>query len=176
MVEEFKNVEMEAGRGYRLSGSTYKMNTPQGKAFVTINRSARGEPLEVFINVGKAGSDVAALSEALGRLLSGWLRASKNRQYTVKDIVVQLIGIGGASSLGFGKDRVSSLPDAVAKLLAEEFDITVRTNGSPSAETNDKDNERSYLAQTDMCPDCGNATLVSEEGCAKCYSCGYSKC
>lgn len=174
VVEEFKSVEMEEARGYKLSGSTYKINTPQGKAYVTINTSDLGEPLEVFINVGKAGSDVAALSEAIGRLVSGWLRASKNRDYTIKDIVSQLIGIGGSTSIGFGKNRVSSLPDAIAKLLAEAFEIRVRANGSNII--NQEENEASYLAQTDMCPDCGNATLILEEGCAKCYSCGFSKC
>jgi len=174
VIKEFKTVEIEESRGYKLSGTTYKINTPQGKAFVTINRSTKGEPLEVFINVGKAGSDVAALSEAMGRLVSGWLRSSKNRGYTVKDIVIQLIGIGGATSMGFGKDRVSSLPDAIAKLLAEEFNIIVRANGSNVV--NQESNSISYYAQTDMCPDCGNATLVLEEGCAKCYSCGFSKC
>jgi len=28
----------------------------------------------------------------------------------------------------------------------------------------------------DLCPDCGNATLVWEEGCQKCHSCGFSEC
>ena len=28
----------------------------------------------------------------------------------------------------------------------------------------------------DICPKCGEATLVYEEGCKKCYSCGYSEC
>ena len=26
------------------------------------------------------------------------------------------------------------------------------------------------------CPDCDVGTLAFEEGCQKCYSCGYSKC
>jgi len=28
----------------------------------------------------------------------------------------------------------------------------------------------------DLCPDCQQATLVNEEGCRKCYSCGFSEC
>jgi ribonucleoside-diphosphate reductase alpha chain len=28
----------------------------------------------------------------------------------------------------------------------------------------------------DLCPECGQATLVFEEGCQKCYSCGYTEC
>ena len=28
----------------------------------------------------------------------------------------------------------------------------------------------------DLCPDCGEAAVVNEEGCRKCYACGYSEC
>jgi len=28
----------------------------------------------------------------------------------------------------------------------------------------------------DICPSCGEVTLVHEEGCKKCYGCGYSEC
>jgi ribonucleoside-diphosphate reductase alpha chain len=27
-----------------------------------------------------------------------------------------------------------------------------------------------------LCPECGCNTMVYEEGCKKCYSCGYSEC
>jgi ribonucleoside-diphosphate reductase alpha chain len=28
----------------------------------------------------------------------------------------------------------------------------------------------------DFCPNCGQMALVNEEGCRKCYNCGYSSC
>ena len=28
----------------------------------------------------------------------------------------------------------------------------------------------------DICPECGGASLAYEEGCKKCYACGYSEC
>jgi ribonucleoside-diphosphate reductase alpha chain len=28
----------------------------------------------------------------------------------------------------------------------------------------------------DLCPECGEAAVVNEEGCRKCYACGYSEC
>ena len=28
----------------------------------------------------------------------------------------------------------------------------------------------------DLCPECGQAAVVNEEGCRKCYACGYSEC
>ncbi|KKS70839.1 MAG: Ribonucleoside-diphosphate reductase, partial [Candidatus Daviesbacteria bacterium GW2011_GWA2_42_7] len=32
------------------------------------------------------------------------------------------------------------------------------------------------VKMADLCPECGNATFVFEEGCKKCHSCGYSAC
>lgn len=169
-------VKKEVERGYRLSGTTYKLDTPQGKAFITINKDEEGNPLEVFANVGKAGSDVAALSEALGRLISGWLRISENPLRTAKEIVIQLLGIGGSRSVGFGSKRVSSIPDAVAKVIAEECDIHVKSNGANVVETPTDKKEISVFSHVNMCPECGNSSLVYEEGCSKCYVCGYSVC
>lgn len=164
-----------ADRGYRLSGSTYKVKTPQGKAYVTINKDKKNKPIEVFLNVGKAGSDVAALSEALGRSISGWLRASINPVETIKEMASQFIGIGGARSIGFGSNKVSSLPDAVAKVLAEDLDLEVYHNGDAKVE--EKTNKtQGIFANADMCPECGNYTFIKEEGCQKCYNCGHSVC
>ncbi len=28
----------------------------------------------------------------------------------------------------------------------------------------------------DICPECGEAAVVNEEGCRKCYACGFSEC
>jgi ribonucleoside-diphosphate reductase alpha chain len=28
----------------------------------------------------------------------------------------------------------------------------------------------------DLCPECGQATFVMQEGCKKCYACGFSEC
>jgi len=181
-------------RRYKLSGATYRLLTPQGKAFITVNKDENGHPLEIFMNVGKAGSDVAALSEALGRVLSGWLRASHSSEETAKEIIEQLSGIGGSQSVGFGKSRVGSIADAVAKVLAEEYDFSIKKTNGYQIDTNtdttltvnkEEDSSQSTSdvhlgsqlgAHTDMCPECGNYTLIFEEGCAKCYSCAYSRC
>ena len=48
-----------------VQGYTRQIAAPEGKINVTINSDEQG-PLEVFVNVGKAGSDIAALAEALG--------------------------------------------------------------------------------------------------------------
>jgi ribonucleoside-diphosphate reductase alpha chain len=66
--------ESKRPRPTRLEGCTYQVNTPLGKAFITVNQNGGGQPFEAFINTSKAGSETAAVSEALGRLISYVLR------------------------------------------------------------------------------------------------------
>ena len=155
-----------------VHGATHRAETPLGTAFITVNRNGNDEPFEVFMNVGKAGSDIAALAEAMGRLISLNLRLPSSMSPTerMKQMMDQLWGIGGGRSLGFGKDRVRSLPDAVARVLAEEL-------GVATEETSDAGIEGHAPSKiADICPECGLAALVYEEGCQKCYSCGFSEC
>ncbi len=172
-------------RPMMVHGATYQIDTPVGAAFVTINTGENNEPLEVFINVGKAGSDVTAMAEALGRLASLVLRlqSSVPAGERTKQIFNQLIGIGGSKSLGFGDKKVRSLPDAVAKVLAMHFGYKIKNGNGVGAQI-DKPNVSVLTQQPllieksdyDLCPSCGEASLAYEEGCKKCYSCGYSEC
>src|SRR2546427_3428198 len=57
-----------------LKGSTYRTQTPIGTAWITITENEEHEPFEVFVQVGKGGSDTMAVAEALGRLISLILR------------------------------------------------------------------------------------------------------
>jgi ribonucleoside-diphosphate reductase alpha chain len=116
-------------RPMMLTGTTYKADTPSGKMYVTVNHDNMNQPFEVFINNGKSGSDVMAMADALGRMISFVLRIHSPvpQRERMREIVSELTGIGGARSVGFGENRVRSLPDAVAKLLARHYDF--RVNG-----------------------------------------------
>ncbi len=48
--------ESKKPRPRALRGYTYSIETPLGKAFVTINENGGGQPFEVLINTAKAGS------------------------------------------------------------------------------------------------------------------------
>jgi ribonucleoside-diphosphate reductase alpha chain len=159
-------------RPHRLEGTTYRSNTPLGTAYITINTNGDGEPFEVFLNVGKAGSDTAAVAEAVGRLISLILRIPSSLSATrrLKQVVRQLKGIGGGRSLGFGRDQVRSLPDGVAQVLAEHLGLAEPVTRSAHSE------QLSFFLAGDLCPECGHATLANMEGCRRCYSCGYSEC
>ncbi len=214
-----------APRPMQLEGVTYGVETPVGKTYITINHDENKEPFEVFITIGKSGSDVAAMADALGRMISINLRllGGLTPRERIRQVVAQLAGIGGARSVGFGKDKVRSLPDAVSKVLAMHFGFAVNgnvedrkikaqlttTNGTEkNGETKEikiespkspdivkmqqlalvgrgtgvsSDNKNSFELESgtslyDICPECGSGSLAYEEGCRKCYSCGYSEC
>jgi len=159
-------------RPHRLEGCTYRLGTPLGTAYITVNTNGDGEPFEVFLNVGKAGSDTAAVAEAIGRLISLVLRIPSPLSATrrLKQVMRQLKGIGGGRPLGFGPDRVRSLPDGVAQVLAEHLGMVEPAGEAEAA------GQLSLFPAGDLCPECGHAALVSEEGCRRCYACGYSEC
>jgi len=228
-------------RPFEVKGSTYRLETPVGSAFVTLNETEEGVPLEVFINVGKAGSDVAAMAEALGRTISTSLRLKGDlpARQRAFEIARQLAGIGGRRSVGFGPNKIHSLPDAVAFAFSSHYGFKLngdnhagvpingeagavmaaspKTNGqaplggvsdpvaAPAAtngnshinpETNGNGSTKAVVVTEsevqetsstqvifvasqkagDICPSCGASSLVYEEGCAKCYSCGHAEC
>lgn len=171
-----------------LQGATYKINTPFGMAYITIN-DMNGTPSEIFLNVGKAGSDVFAMSEALGRVCSLFLRYGDHGN-KVALLVKHLKGIGGSGAIGFGANRVESIADAVAKALelhqeaysdnnAEPYLSATREISSPVTDiagSTSASDDYSASVSLDLCPSCGSASLVNTEGCKSCTTCGYSKC
>ena len=212
-----------APRPMSLSGVTYKMETPIGHTYITINHNENQEPFEIFMTIGKVGSDVAAMADALGRMISLNLRLTDglSPRERIRQVVAQLIGIGGARSIGFGKDRVRSLPDAIAKVLSLHYGFALNgkvedkplakdlinghSNGhvskvaepQPARQSNAQafaggaeivkmqqlaiDGGAGAALDTstslyDLCPECGGGSLAYEEGCKKCYACGYSEC
>lgn len=192
-------------RPRRLVGQTFRVGTPLGATYVTVNENGdgKGQPFEVFIHTAKAGSETAAIAEAIGRLISLVLRMKSplEPRMRLKEIIDQLEGIGGGRATGFGPARVRSLPDGVSQALQEYVEVTDSVEvevvpstlarlDQPAAHTHDNGASASatpHVAEAktpvkagvivgDLCPECGEASVVNEEGCRKCYSCGYSEC
>ncbi|GIP16770.1 hypothetical protein J40TS1_24120 [Paenibacillus montaniterrae] len=186
-----------------LQGATYRMNTPLGMAYITIN-DLNDVPSEIFLIVGKAGSDVFAMAEALGRVCSLFLRYGDHGN-KVQLLIKHLKGIGGTGAIGFGHNRVESIADAVAKALEmhvqakgdahqsvqqsvhQSAQQPVEQSSSPLAVTGyaaPAPVEQAAAAERaivhresiDLCPSCGSASLINTEGCKQCANCGYSKC
>lgn len=188
-----ENLKLE--RPLKVEGATYRIPTPLGVSFITVNHDTNGDPFEVFITIGKAGSEVAAMAEALGRMISTTLRFGNHKpaKERAREIMEQLRGIGGGRSVGFGPNKVRSLPDAVAKAIGLHFGFNLNPevqagavmaayNAPPDSvgvNLSDPTPAPAGLETTktgDICPSCGAPALVFEEGCSKCHACGHSEC
>ena len=159
------NVPMESKKPTRkrerpraLTGSTYQMETGCGPLYITINEDENGL-FELFTTMGKAGGCAASQCEAIGRLVSLSWRSGGQARQTVK----QLIGITCHKPAGFGKNRITSCADAVAKAVELHM-----LNGEENTAT-------PYISNGGACPDCGGP-VEHEGGCCVCHACGYSEC
>ena len=140
-------------------GKTIKDTTPWGSIYITLNLDGK-EPFEIFINVGKSGSELKAMTEALSRVISIGLRSG----CSLEDFIDTLKGLSGKQywMLDCDDDHVArSIPDAVALLLDKLIDR--------------KTVEARLTDKSLICPDCG-APLELISGCEYCFSCGYSPC
>jgi ribonucleoside-diphosphate reductase alpha chain len=98
-----------------LRGTTIRKDTPLGTMFVNITEDEKGQPFEIFLNLGKAGGSAMADAEAIGRLISLALRSG----ISVQEIHRQLRGISSDRAVGLGPNKVLSMPDAVGIALEQ---------------------------------------------------------
>lgn len=188
-----------------INGLTFRRETPAGTVRVVIN-AQDGAPFEVFILLGRGGSEAQSFTEGLGRLISLLLRVPSDLPSAerLKLAAEQCRGIGGAHQVGFGRDRVLSVVDAVGQVLDEYahpvHQAVERASASSDAGSDvaaagslaRRDEELPALGTADLteapmthpspdpspdlCWGCGAPTLVREEGCLHCRSCGASRC
>ncbi len=194
---EAENLQRRAKRARpnTLRGTTSRMETPLGTMFVNITEDDRGQPFEVFINLGKAGGSAMADVEAMGRLISLALRSG----IPIREIHRQLRGIASDRAIGLGPNKVLSVPDAIGIALEnwmrekQGVQQDLLSTNAPSASA-PATAQQPVMAQSDAgaqsqfqvekmggeafmgtCPDCGSS-LEMAEGCMKCHVCGFSEC
>ncbi|HEX7124109.1 MAG TPA: vitamin B12-dependent ribonucleotide reductase [Gemmatimonadaceae bacterium] len=181
----------------KLRSTSIRKETPLGTMYVHISEDDRGQPFEVFINLGKAGGSAMADAEAMGRLISLALRSG----IPLMQIHKQLRGISSDRAVGLGPHKVLSVPDAIGIALYEWYQEKqgvqqelLRTSGdvpaieqvtpvtAPAASTLAGSQEKMQFEGLDdakafigTCPDCGSQ-LEFAEGCVKCHVCGFSEC
>jgi len=195
---EAENLQRRAKRARpdTLRGITTRIETPLGTMFLNITEDDRGQPFEVFINLGKAGGAAMADAEAMGRLISLALRSG----IPIREVHRQLRGIASDKAIGLGPNKVLSVPDAIGialeKWMREKQGVQqdlggalsvppveiVQPNPSPLVNSGEAgqtqfgfdavNRSESFIG---TCPDCGSS-LEFAEGCAKCHVCGFSEC
>ena len=159
-------------------GITERINTGEGRIYVTINEDEFGI-CEVFSTIGKAGGNAAAQSEAVSRLISLALRSGVDPQ----EVVSELKGISGPNPVWENGELILSTPDAIGKAIERYVqrraggDAVVDLSAEPQAvslEPPTQDSSNGVKTST-TCPECGS-TVAHENSCLMCKHCGWSKC
>ncbi|MEA3284427.1 MAG: ribonucleoside-diphosphate reductase, partial [Synergistota bacterium] len=142
--------------GSIVFGKTIKDVTPWGSMYVTINYDG-DDPFEVFASLGKSGSEMKSMTEALSRVISIGLRSGGR----LEDFISTLRGISGKEYWLFECDDdrvVRSIPDGIAILMEKLSGLGGET-----------------IKDVPKCPECGSP-MEMVGGCEYCFSCGYSPC
>ena len=179
-----KNIEGEKKQVFNfqrpevLDGKTMFMNYNNNeKIYVTLNFLNK-KPIEVFVNLGKPGSDERAYTEAIGRLISLYLQNNGD----VDGVIHTLQNIRGSSITQYKNIKIYSVPDAVAKILqilTGKLEVKNPSTTIILQTNNIQTNNKSDIKNNTMiyeCPKCHEYALVYENGCYICKNCGYTKC
>ncbi len=186
------------GRPEVLPGQTYKVRWPESDhaLYITINdivADGRRRPFEVFMN--SKNTEHYAWTVALTRMISAVFRRGGDVSFVVEELKAVFDPRGGH---WMGGRYIPSLLAAIGEVIEEHLigigfmagpdasDGTETqenvmmlegTSGSganePARQGNGQGNNMQGLRQ---CPRCGQPSLIRQEGCDTCTSCGHSKC
>jgi ribonucleoside-diphosphate reductase alpha chain len=165
--------------------------TPFGNMHVKVSVDpTSGREREVFAQLGKGGDVANSDLEAICRILSLWLRSNGSLELAVK----QLDGIGSSLTVPTKDGRIMSLADGLARALRRYMEAknksglhslllggaspnmpAVSIPEAPAAQAASGQRPRNVSQYKLKCPSC-SGNLAFEEGCVKCYGCGFSQC
>ena len=162
-----------------LDGKTYKLKWPESDhaIYITLNDIMQGErrrPFEIFIN--SKNMEHFAWTVALTRMISAVFRRGGDVSFVVEELKAVFDPRGGA---WMDKRYVPSLLAAIGGVIEEHMIDIGFLKDSDNLELEFNKKKQLVNAKGDsfsQCPQCGSASVIRQEGCDLCSSCGYSKC
>ena len=171
-----------------LPGQTYKIRWPESDhaIYITINDvidgSGRRRPFEVFIN--SKNMDHFAWAVALTRMISAVFRRGGDVSFVVEELKAVFDPRGG---YWMGGQYVPSLLAAIGDVIEQHMISTGFLKGAGGNSMDDEveakvvnldvdDGEAPNSGPFRICPRCSQPSIMRQEGCDTCTSCGYSKC
>jgi len=188
------------------AGRTERVETPRGRIYVVVNEDEWGvcevfvhsfdveaEACGRLASLAmRAGVDPREVIEQLWRVQSKEVALDRSASGTVVRVttIAQAIALALGRAL-YGDDfrpdkefpRADVLPVPASRVRQEPLKFepakaVAGGNGEPNVEANGDTHPAERLMRLEfagVCPDCGES-LVHENGCTSCRSCGYSRC
>ena len=166
-------------RPEELPGKTYKINWPESEhaLYITVNdviQDGRRRPFEIFIN--SKNMEHFAWTVALTRMISAVFRRGGDVSFVVEELKAVFDPRGGQ---WMGGRYVPSLLAAIGDVIERHL-IDIGFIPQPEEKRQGHLAERKVVGIADQrlrqCPKCAQPSLIRQEGCDTCTSCGYSKC
>ncbi|MFZ3033588.1 MAG: adenosylcobalamin-dependent ribonucleoside-diphosphate reductase [Parvibaculum sp.] len=167
-----------------LPGFTYKLQWPESDhaIYITINdllQDGRRRPFEIFIN--SKNMEHYAWTVALTRMISAVFRRGGDVTFVVEELKAVFDPRGGSWMKG---RYVPSLLAAIGEVIEQHMIDTGFITGEgekPLTEAihaivGEPTPPAEGTIRAKGCERCGERTLIRQEGCETCTSCGYSKC
>ncbi len=165
-----------------IVGTTQKIETGYGSLYVTINEHD-DELFELFAQIGRGGGYTASFTEAVARLVSLCLRSG----IPAAEVLKQLEGIRSPKVAYDHREKIYSVPDAIAKALKRQVSgelhksiqarldsLGVATGGGPPGPAArvavDTEVDREVADAED--PDIATGLLVARGDNPECPDCG----
>jgi ribonucleoside-diphosphate reductase alpha chain len=155
---------------FGVSSEYYQIKTGYGPLHLHINYDELG-PYQVFANIPPLGTEISALTSVVGVLVSKYLAEGGDPLKILK----HLQSVKGDRSLGFGENRVNSIPHAIALALRQHLKKTGWL--TPEKEREEKA-QAEPLPSVEHCLKCFSSNVSFESGCSgpTCHDCGHSEC
>jgi len=157
-------------RPKRMPSTSYQLDTGNGDIIVDV-ATHENRVMQIIMNMGKSGQILNTLLEALGRSMSIGLQHGVPLAAFVKT----LEGINSDRPVWYRFEdsdkkptQILSIPDGLAKLLKRYYIDDNRKM--------DDEEEIIVTNEKELCPRCGNYSVVMIEGCSICSSCQETKC
>lgn len=173
-----------------LQGKTYKVRWPESDhaIYITLNDIiddlGRCRPFEIFIN--SKNTEHYAWTVALTRMISAVFRRGGDVSFVVEELKAVFDPRGG---YWVGGKYVPSLLAAIGSVIENHmidtgFISNPKAVDGPAYDDIEKpmavavgaEGQQGNSSLFRQCPKCGQASLMRQEGCDTCTSCGHSKC
>jgi ribonucleoside-diphosphate reductase alpha chain len=169
-VSEDKDVTVME-RHAALNGITYKLKWPESDhaIYITMNdiiSDSKRRPFEIFIN--SKNMEHFAWSVALTRMISAVFRRGGDVSFIVEELKAVFDPRGGQWMEGhYVPSLLAAIGEIIEKHMVEIGFLEPRQKA---------DIAPAGITKRASCPRCGEPSLIFQEGCATCLSCGFSKC
>ncbi len=163
-----------------IPGKTYKIKWPENDHafYITLNdlvQDGRRRPFEIFIN--SKNMEHYAWTVALTRMISAVFRRGGDVSFVVEELKAVFDPRGGQWVKG---RYVPSILAAIGEVIEQHLiDIGFITDQDSMVQEQTQVmivGEGAPVPGMRSCPKCASPSLIKQEGCDTCISCGYSKC